>query len=65
MKILRTPDERFANLPGYPFQPHYLNVPDGKGGGPWASITWTKAPRPPGLFSCSTASPRGAICIAR
>jgi len=32
MKILRTPDERFANLPGYSFQPHYLNVPDGEGG---------------------------------
>lgn len=32
MKILRTPDERFANLPGYPFAPHYLNVPDGEGG---------------------------------
>ncbi|MGH8541625.1 MAG: haloalkane dehalogenase, partial [Stenotrophobium sp.] len=23
MTILRTPDERFANLPGYPFKPHY------------------------------------------
>jgi haloalkane dehalogenase len=26
MKILRTPDERFANLPGYAFEPHYLEV---------------------------------------
>ncbi len=26
MKFLRTPDERFANLPGYPFQPHYVTV---------------------------------------
>ncbi len=24
--ILRTPDERFANLPGYPFAPHYVEV---------------------------------------
>ena len=32
MKTLRTPDERFDNLPGYPFQPHYLDVPDGEGG---------------------------------
>ena len=24
MKVLRTPDERFADLPGYPFAPHYL-----------------------------------------
>jgi len=33
MKSLRTPDERFSNLPGYPFTPHYLDVPDGEGGG--------------------------------
>lgn len=32
MNALRTPDERFANLPGYPFAPHYLDVPDGEGG---------------------------------
>jgi haloalkane dehalogenase len=32
MKVLRTPDERFRNLPGYPFEPHYVEVPDGEGG---------------------------------
>ena len=26
MDALRTPDERFANLPGYAFDPHYLEV---------------------------------------
>jgi haloalkane dehalogenase len=26
LELLRTPDERFANLPGYPFAPHYLTV---------------------------------------
>lgn len=26
MEILRTPDERFANLPEYPFAPHYVEV---------------------------------------
>lgn len=26
MEILRTPDERFAALPGYDFAPHYLEV---------------------------------------
>jgi haloalkane dehalogenase len=26
MEILRTPDERFAALPGYPFSPHYVEV---------------------------------------
>jgi len=32
MKILRTPDERFRDLPGFPFAPHYTDVPDGDGG---------------------------------
>lgn len=32
MKALRTPDERFANLPDFPFQPHYLMVDDTEGG---------------------------------
>lgn len=26
MDVLRTPDERFDQLPGYPFEPHYLDV---------------------------------------
>ncbi|HEX4937617.1 MAG TPA: haloalkane dehalogenase, partial [Candidatus Kapabacteria bacterium] len=32
MKFLRTPDERFAQLPGYPFAPHYVMVDDTEGG---------------------------------
>jgi haloalkane dehalogenase len=32
LKILRTPDERFADLPGYPFAPHYVEIPSGDGG---------------------------------
>ncbi len=32
MKALRTPDERFQKLPGYNFEPHYVEVPDGDGG---------------------------------
>jgi haloalkane dehalogenase len=32
MKALRTPDERFQNLPGYNFAPHYAEIPDGEGG---------------------------------
>jgi len=31
MKALRTPDERFRDLPGFDFQPNYLQVPDGEG----------------------------------
>ncbi|MGB6066987.1 MAG: haloalkane dehalogenase [Desulfomonilaceae bacterium] len=32
MNILRTPDERFKNLEGFPFEPRYAEVPDGEGG---------------------------------
>jgi len=32
MDVLRTPDERFAGLPEFPFAPHYVEVPDGEGG---------------------------------
>jgi len=32
MKVLRTPDARFENLPGFPFAPCYTDVPDGDGG---------------------------------
>jgi len=33
MDVLRTPDDRFAGLPGYDFAPHYVEVADGAGGG--------------------------------
>lgn len=33
MDVLRTPDDRFAELPGYPFAPHYAEVPRGDGSG--------------------------------
>lgn len=29
MRVLRTPDERFAGLPGFPYRPHYAEVGDG------------------------------------
>jgi haloalkane dehalogenase len=32
VETVRTPDDRFANLPGYDFEPHYVDVPDGEGG---------------------------------
>ena len=32
MDVLRTPDERFADLPDFPFQPRYVEVPSGDGG---------------------------------
>ncbi len=32
MKALRTPDDRFADLAGYPFAPHHAEVPHPDGG---------------------------------
>ena len=32
MKTVRTPDDRFAELDGYPFAPHYVDIDDGDGG---------------------------------
>ena len=29
MQVLRTPDDRFKDLPGYHFAPHYIDIPDG------------------------------------
>jgi haloalkane dehalogenase len=29
LEVLRTPDDRFADLPGYPFEPHYLQLSGG------------------------------------
>jgi haloalkane dehalogenase len=32
VKTLRTPDERFASLPGFPYEPHYAELDEGEGG---------------------------------
>ena len=32
MDVLRTPDERFTDLPGYPFEPHWVTLLDWEGG---------------------------------
>jgi haloalkane dehalogenase len=31
MDVLRTPDERFADLPGFGYEPHYAEIPSGDG----------------------------------
>ena len=31
MELLRTPDDRFSDLPGFPFEPRYTEVDDGEG----------------------------------
>lgn len=33
MKVLRTPDDRFDGLPGFDYEPHYVDVPGGDGSG--------------------------------
>src|SRR5207302_1349751 len=33
MQILRTPDDRFVDLPGYAYEPHYVEVAAGDGSG--------------------------------
>lgn len=30
MQLLRTPDDRFADLPEYGFEPHYVEIPSGE-----------------------------------
>lgn len=32
MKYVRTDENRFSDLPGYPYEPHYVDVPDFDGG---------------------------------
>ena len=29
MDVVRTPEERFANLPDFPFAPHHTTISDG------------------------------------
>ena len=38
MDILRTPDERFEDLPGYPFRPKYLEIPIGEVSSPGSNL---------------------------
>ena len=41
MQTLRTPDERFADLPDFPYTPHYCEVDDDEGG--TLRIAWIEA----------------------
>ncbi len=41
MQTLRTPDERFADLPDFPYPPQYTEVPDQDGGA--LRISWVEA----------------------
>ena len=46
METLRTPDECFADLPDFDFEPHYADVPDGHGG--TLRMAWVEAGPPSG-----------------
>ncbi len=59
MEVLRTPDERFANLAGYPFAPHYVDIEG------FASITSTKGRALRRRCSYCMANRRGHSCTAR
>jgi hypothetical protein len=37
MPVIRTPEESFHDLPGFPFQPHYVEVTTPRGYKPGAS----------------------------
>jgi hypothetical protein len=64
MPTLRTPEDRFRDLPGFDYAPNYLD--DLPGYSASARTTWTKArARPAKSSSASTASPPGAISTER
>jgi haloalkane dehalogenase len=41
MRVLRTPEDRFTDLPGFGYEPSYADVPDGDGG--TLRIAWVSA----------------------
>ena len=43
MQTVRTPDDRFDDLPDFPYEPRYSEIPDGDGG--TLRVAWMCAPR--------------------
>jgi haloalkane dehalogenase len=43
MDALRTPDDRFAALPDFPYAPRYVQVPAGDGSGATLRMAWVEA----------------------
>ena len=64
METYRTPDERFAGLTGFAWEPAYAEVPDGDGGS--LRMAYVDAgPGPTGRWCCScTASRPGPTSTA-
>ena len=63
MEVLRTPDDCFEGLPGFPFEPHYADIPD-QDGGTLRVHYLDEGPADGRSSSCSTASRRGASSTA-
>ncbi len=43
MRVLRTPDDRFDDLPGYDFEPRYVEIPAGGETGDTLRVHWVEA----------------------
>ena len=65
MDTLRTPDERFADLPDFPFEPHYVEVRRRRRRARCACTTSTRDRPTPRRSCCCTASRRGATSTGR
>ena len=64
METLRTPDDRFENLPGYDFEPNYATIPDEDGGE--LRVHYVDAGLRSGeVVLLCTANPAGPTCTAR
>lgn len=48
MQTVRTPEDRFADLPDFGYQPHYAEVADGSGEGGTLRMAWVEAGPPDG-----------------
>lgn len=58
---LRTPEQRFAALPGYPWKPHYLARHICRPSTGCACTTWTRARGMPGAPGCACMATRPGV----
>ena len=66
MEVYRTPDDRFAGLPGYDFRPRYFEMYGMVDGGASLRMHYLEEGTLRGARSCSfTASPPGRSSTAR
>ena len=63
MEALRTPDDRFADLPDFPFEPHYVEVDAGDGSGDRLRVHYLDE-GPPDAAETVAPPPRRAVVVA-